>query len=208
MIGMLARVHDADTTPCTAAELDVLMRQRLLDDLLDRFPAENALELDLEGHRFLDPVKHRIPRLCRVPATPGADDAGVPGERFDLVVVPGLLDAGPGQLDLVLEWARHRLRRRGRLVVTARANGQGLRGALRRARHTGPPLLGPDQAEDLLADAGFLVEDIAGYGYLPYRRNADELLVPRLRARIEHNAVARRWDPRHAASFLVVATPR
>lgn len=208
MIGMVARLHDADATPCTAAELEVLMQRRLLDDLLDRFPAENALELDLEGHRFLDPVMHRIERLCRVPASPGAEDAALPGERFDLVVVPGLLDAGPGQLDLVLDWTRQRLRRRGRLVVSARANGQGVRGTLRRARHTGPPQLGPDQAEDLLADAGFLVEDIAGYGYLPYRRNAEELVAPRLRARIEHNAVARRWDPRHASRFLVVATPR
>lgn len=156
---------------------------RLLDELLAEFPVGSALELDPEGDRVLQQTRARISRVCRVPAHPDGTDAAYPGERFDLVTALGLLTASPGQRDLVLTWARRRLRHNGRLVVSARAHPPVLPDTSRWIPRQPELRLGPDEAEDLLADAGFLL------------------------LHVTHTAAARRWRPGSAGSFLVVATP-
>lgn len=127
----------------------------MLDRVLAAFPAESALELDPQAHRFLDHAADRIPRICRVPASPGRADAARPNERFALISALGLLDEPRYQRDLLLEWAHRRLGYQGRLLVSSQGGRQGLRASYRRIRLRQGRQLGPDQAEDLLADAGF-----------------------------------------------------
>lgn len=135
---------------------------QLLDDLLAQHPVTNALELDPEGRRLLEQAQPRIPRVCRVPADPGRKDAPYPGERFDLVTAFGLLTVPEGQRDITLTWARQRLREHGRLVVSARPRHRDELPDTSRwvPRHHRAERFGPDEAEDVLADAGFVVEHV------------------------------------------------
>lgn len=163
----------------TDAEAEPALEQEALDELLRRHPVENALELDVCGRRFLDHAVDRIPRICRVPASTGGEDAPQPLERFALVTALGLLDEDDDHRDRCLSWATGRIAHRGRLLVSAHGCRPGLRDTYRRLRLRQRPLLGPDGAEDLLADAGFLVE---------------------------HLEVDSRWDPLAAPALVVVAT--
>lgn len=155
---------------------------RLLDELLAEFPAASALELDPEGDRVLEHTRARIARVCRVPADPDRTDAARPGERFDLVTALGLLTASPGQREVVLTWARQRLRHNGRLVVSARSHGAEHPDTSRWIPRYRDARLGPEEAEDLLADAGFVLVDVTS------------------------TTGGRRWSPA-PAGFLVIATP-
>ncbi len=157
---------------------------RLLDDLLAQHPVTNALELDPEGRRLLEQATPRIPRVCRVPADPGRKDAPYPGERFDLITARGLLTVPEGQRDVTLTWARQRLREHGRLVVSARPRHRDELPNTSRwvPRHHRAARFGPDEAEDVLADAGFVVEHV------------EPITVPRP------------WSPSEGSAFLVVAT--
>lgn len=146
--------------PPSAAELAAARTRAMLDRVLDAAPAASALELDREGNRFLDYAADRIPRICRVPASPGRADAARPNERFELVSALGLLDEPHYQREFLLQWAHQRLGYRGRLLVSSRGGRQGVRDAYRRLRLHQGRLLGPDEAEDLLADAGFQVLEI------------------------------------------------
>lgn len=166
-----------------STELESAAELRLLDDLLGQHPATNALELDPEDRRLLEQAQPRIPRICRVPADPERTFAPYPGERFDLILALGVLTAPEGQRDLTLAWVRERLRERGRLVVSARARRLEVPDTSRWVpRHHLTDRFGPDEAEDLLTDAGFVVEHV------------------------EQTSPARPWSSGQSGSFLVVAT--
>ncbi len=68
-------------------------------------------------------------------------------------------------------------------------------------------MLSPGDITRLLTDSGFVVEDIQGYEYLPYRRDGARLVAPRLRARIENRLAGARSIRGIAGCHLVVARP-
>lgn len=151
----------------------------MLDQLLDTYPVMNALELDLRRKGFLTSAQDRIPRICRVPASPGKDEAARPNERFGLIAALGLLDEAPYQRQLLLDWAHRRLSYNGRLLVSSQGGREGLRNTYRRLRlRHEVPHLSASAAEDLLADAGFTVIELD---------------------------VAHRWDPLSTPSLVIVA---
>lgn len=120
------------------------------------------------------------------------------------------LNAEPLLRRQVLDWIRDRLAPQGRLVANFHLNPNSLRGSYLRARCRGVhrmPMLSPREIGRLLRDSGFVVEDVQGYEYLPYRRDGSDLIAPRLRARIEDALLARSLPRAVAGCHLVVARP-
>lgn len=120
------------------------------------------------------------------------------------------LNAGPQLRGDVLSWMRATLAPTGHLVANFHLNPASARGGYLRLRWAGKqrtPMLRPEEADDLLRDAGFSVVARYGYEFLPYRGEGARLLAAPMRRRIEHGLLDR---PRLAGlgnTFLIVARP-
>jgi SAM-dependent methyltransferase len=120
------------------------------------------------------------------------------------------LNAEPGLRRAALNWIHGMVTPGGRLIANFHLNPNSLRGTYLRARllrRRRMPMLSPREITDLLGDAGFVIEDMQGYEYLPYRRDGAHLIAPRVRARVEHALSAGRGPRRFAGCHLVVARP-
>lgn len=154
-------------------------------------------------------AQEKVPnaRRFRADVTHGPDPLA--GEQFDVIsAFRFFLNAEPELRAAVLAWMRGHLRPDGRLVANFHLNPRSSRGAYLRARRLkGQPMLSQEEVVELLGTAGFELEELVGYSFLPFRRDGARLLAPAHRLRFEHAVISRGWSPRRAGSFYVVARP-
>lgn len=182
---------------------------RVLAELESRVPETYGIDVSTD---MLAIARERCPRsrlICRdvtrdeTPLDPVGPADLVTSFRF-------FLNAEPALRRTALAWIRANLSAQGRLVANFHLNPRSLRGTylrVRLLRRRRMPMLSPRGITQLLAEAGFVVEDIQGYEYLPYRRAGTHLVAPALRARIEDALYARRLPRAVAGCHLVVARP-
>lgn len=136
------------------------------------------------------------------------DDLPVP---VDLVTAfRFFLNAEPKLRRQALAWIRSVLKPDGVLVANFHLNPASLRGRYLRLRWAGRqrvPMLAPEAADKIFADAGFDVLAHYGYEYLPYRRDGARLRTAPLRRRIETVLLDRPHIAGLGGAFLVVARP-
>jgi hypothetical protein len=118
------------------------------------------------------------------------------------------LNAEPELRSSVLTWMHRVLSDDGLLVTNFHLNPNSLRARYLRLRlrsRTRMPMLSVKDAHDLLNSAGFSVRWIKGYSYLPFRRQGNPLLAPRLRRVVEERLLGVPWLLPLGGSLLVVA---
>lgn len=229
-----ARSYDEDLWDTRAAKgLDWLVEQRLLADILRSavspascsvadFACGTGRILEFLGRYFPAPVgidvspdmlalaRARCPRakliLGDVTTTPG-----LAAGPFDLITAfRFFLNAEPPLRSEVLAWMRASLKPRGLVVANFHLNPASLRGMYLRLRMNlaeKVPMMGIAEAHRLFADNGFIVRQILGYSYLPYRRDGRHLWGPAARRAAEMSMAGRKILQPGAGSFLMVATP-
>jgi SAM-dependent methyltransferase len=183
---------------------------RVLADLESRVPETYGIDVSPD---MLAIARERCTRsrlICHDVTDPHAEPLDL-GGPVDLVTsFRFFLNAEPVLRRRALDWIREHLSAQGRLVANFHLNPNSLRGMYLRARWAGRrrvPMLSPGDIARLLADAGFVIEDLQGYEYLPYRRGGSHLVAPRVRAGVEDALFTRRLTRAVAACHLVVARP-
>lgn len=183
---------------------------RVLAELEARVPETYGIDVSPE---MLAIARERCPGsqlICRDVTT--STEPIELGGPVDLVTsFRFFLNAEPALRRAALAWIRDALSPDGRLVANFHLNPNSLRGMylrLRLFRRRRMPMLSPRDIAELLADCGFVIEDVQGYEYLPYRREGARLIAPRLRARVEDALSGWRFARPLAGCHLVVARPR
>lgn len=230
-----ARSYDEDLWDHGAAKgLDWLVEQRLLDDVLRRagpaatwsvadFACGTGRVLEYLGRHFDTPAGIDIsPDMLALARARCPDAELILG---DVTTVPGLapgpfdlitafrffLNAEPSLRRRVLAWMRGSLRARGLVVANFHLNPSSLRGVYLRSRMRPPgtlPMMRAAEARRLFTDGGFSVLRVAGYSYLPYRRDGRHLRGAATRRSVEMRLAGNPVLQPIAGSFLLVATPR
>ncbi len=213
--------------PSTARGLEWVLEQRILTQMLaGRPPARRAIDFACGTGRVLEYLAERTPEVIGVDISAAMLDVArrrVPAARLvegDVTVDPGLLtetadvvtafrfllNAEPALRSAALDWMRDRLAPGGALIVNFHLNPRSLRGRYLRLRHDPEVnLVGVTQACTLLAEHGLTVRRVRGYSYLPYRRDGGELVLPRLRRRVEERLAMADVLPKLGSAFLVLA---
>jgi SAM-dependent methyltransferase len=182
---------------------------RVLAELESRVPETYGIDVSSD---MLALARDRCPRsrlICRdVTRSDAPLDLGGP---VDVVTAfRFFLNAEPALRRAALAWIRENLSAQGRLVANFHLNPYSLRGTylrLRLLRHARMPMLSQRDITRLLAESGFVVEDVQGYEYLPYRRDGAHLLAPQVRTSIEDALCRRQLLRGLAGCHLVVARP-
>ena len=196
----------------TAKAVNWELEQQLLDLVFDRHlprRPEHAVDFACGTGRVLQYLEHRVPTttgidvsaemlkltgqrcsrsaLIRCDVTRG-ESPDVRGDVDLVTTFRFLLNAEPSLRVDALRWIRSVLGPGGYLVANFHLNPLSLRGRYLRLRWRGQPvipMLSPAEARSLLAAAGFTTVACYGYEYLPYRRDGESLVAPRLRQRLE-----------------------
>jgi SAM-dependent methyltransferase len=182
---------------------------RVLAELETRLPETFGIDVSPD---MLAIARERCPQsklICR--DVTRTDDPVDIGGLVDLVTAfRFFLNAEPGLRRAALTWIRANLTPDGRLIANFHLNPYSLRGTYLRVRLIGRfrmPTLSVGDVTRLLAASGFVVEDVQGYEFLPYRRDGAHLLAPRARAWIENRLAGTRILRGIAGCHLVVARP-
>ena len=155
---------------------------------------------------MLEVARRRVPR-ARLVEGDVTVDPGLVTETADVVTAfRFLLNAEPPLRSAALDWMRDRLAPGGALIVNFHLNPRSLRGRYLRLRDAPDVnLVGVTQARTLLAAHGLSVRQVRGYSYLPYRRDGSDLVLPRLRRRVEERLAMADALPKLGSAFLVLA---
>jgi hypothetical protein len=128
---------------------------------------------------------------------------------FDLITAfRFFLNAEPRLRDEVMAWMRDALCPGGLAVVNFHLNPLSMRGIylrLRMSQPSRPSMMTVGQARRLFNAHGFSVRHVAGYSFLPYRRDGRNQLAPLARQAVETRLAGRPGLLPLASSFLLVA---
>lgn len=178
---------------------------RVLEFLARHYPAPVGIDISPD---MLALARCRVPDATFVLGDVTADPVLAPGP-FDLITAfRFFLNAEPSLQEATLAWMRAVLRPGGIVIANFHLNPSSLRGAYLRLRMRAagaPPMTSVAEAVSLFAAHGFTVDAIAGYGFLPYRRDGRKLLAPSARRAVELRLAGCRPLLPVAGSFLVVA---
>jgi SAM-dependent methyltransferase len=227
-----ARSYDEDLWDCTAAKgLDWLVEQRLLAHIIATHTppgARSAADFACGTGRVLEFLGRYFPHPVGIDVSPDMLALArnrCPEARFvsgDVTTTPGLapgpfdlitafrffLNAEPRLRDEVMAWMRDALRPGGLAVVNFHLNPLSMRGIylrLRMSQPSRPSMMTVGQARRLFNAHGFSVRYIAGYSFLPYRRDGRNQLAPVARQAVETRLAGRPGLLPLAGSFLLVA---
>jgi SAM-dependent methyltransferase len=209
------------------------LEQELLDVIFERHfvrAPRRALDFACGTGRVLAYLEDRVPEAIGVDVSPAmlavarercvrarlierdvtVDDVpDLTGEVELVTVFRFFLNAEPPLRRAVLDWIHSVLVPEGHLVANFHLNPHSLRGRYLRLRagRSVIPMLSPSDVERMLADAGFHLVAYYGYEFLPYRRDGERVVAPRLRERLERRLLIRARLAAVGASFVVVARP-
>jgi SAM-dependent methyltransferase len=228
-----ARSYDEDLWDSTTAKgLDWLVEQQLLAKIIaTQIPPEarsaadfacgTGRVLEFIGRRFPHPVgidispdmlalaRNRCPEASFVTGDVTSAPDLAPGP-FDLITAfRFFLNAEPKLRDEVMAWMRDALDPGGLAIVNFHLNPLSLRGIylrLRMRRPSRPSMMTVGQARRLFRAHGFSVRQMAGYSFLPYRRDGRHQLAPGARQAVETRLAGRAALLPLAGSFLLVAS--
>jgi SAM-dependent methyltransferase len=179
---------------------------RVLQYLEQRVDETTGIDVSAE---MLKLARQRCRRsaLIRCDVTRG-ESPELDGEIDLVTTFRFLLNAEPALRSAALRWIRAVLIPGGHLVANFHLNPLSVRGRYLRLRRLGQPalpMLSPAEAQSVLAATGFTAVACYGYEYLPYRRDGDHLMAPKLRQRLESALLNRPWLAGVGGAFVMVA---
>jgi SAM-dependent methyltransferase len=179
---------------------------RILEYLSARFPSATGIDISPE---MLELARARCPLAVLVQGDVTTNHDLAPGP-FDLITAfRFFLNAEPSLRSQVLAWMRRSLRPGGAVIANFHLNPTSVRGIYLRMRTssaTRPTMVSIWEARQLFEANGFIVRNILGYSFLPYRRDGRTMLAPSFRRPVEMLLAGNRALLPIAANFIVVAS--
>jgi SAM-dependent methyltransferase len=179
---------------------------RVLQFLSRRYPAPVGIDVSAG---MLALARRRCPGAAFVLGDVTADPSLAPGPYDLITAFRFFLNAEPALQAATLAWMRGALRPGGLVLANFHLNPRSLRGTYLRLRvpeGRRPPMAAPAESAALFAAHGFTVRAMAGYSFLPYRREGRHLLAPAARRVVELKLAGRPSLLPVSSCFLVVAS--
>lgn len=198
-------VRPVPGTPCSFADF-ACGTGRILEFLSGQCPSPVGIDISPE---MLELAGTRCPRAVLVQGDVTVDPDLAPGPFDFITAFRFFLNAEPTLQNQVLTWMRKALRPGGAVVANFHLNPASLRGSylrLRTNQAARPKMMSIDEARRLFEVHGFVVSQILGYSFLPYRRDGRTLLAPSVRRIVETRLAGNKALLPAAGSFIVVAS--